>query len=561
MELKRILARDTRSAMEQAIQVYGPDVLVISNHQVGAQTELVVAIEVPEEPQTLSTADASPLPAASSVAVAPAAAATSFRQTLDAASQVRPEPATDPVSSAPVAPALAMTTAEQDARDYLRSREIVELVRDEIAALRREFRIRQQSTAWQTQIHYAPAIAPLVQALQDAGIPGALRTLLLDSLSHCSDAQHGLQALREQLSHHLQRPSAALPLQGLHLLAGPSGAGKTLMTARLAQLGAQAGCDQVAIISYQDVRAGAWSQTQMLASQLGVDAFRASDAQNLRLLVNELANRRLVLIDTAGIQMADHMAQILAQAPNCQAHAVLPADASGATLQRVLGMGLPFQSLLLTKTDEASSPWPLLQILGDNDLVIAGASCGSRLSDLMQDFSTEQLVDLALAPLIIAAELPASPEAAPQAFACAPDRPIAVSTIGPAQPQPLPARQGGALTATLDAIAHPPNLPVFLSTAQALSKGAASGSEPAPIEVSGKPAAVKPVSKVSVKSKAMAKPIAALNNATGTPARQKSRVSPQAATEAALTRPKTSRRSKDPAPATRKKAVSAAAHP
>ena len=47
MELKRILARDTRSAMEQAIKTYGPDVLVISNHQVGGQTELVVAIEAP----------------------------------------------------------------------------------------------------------------------------------------------------------------------------------------------------------------------------------------------------------------------------------------------------------------------------------------------------------------------------------------------------------------------------------------------------------------------------------------------------------------------------------
>jgi GTP-binding protein len=72
-------------------------------------------------------------------------------------------------------------------------------------------------------------------------------------------------------------------------------------------LGAQAGCEQVAIISYQDVRAGAWSQTQMLASQLGIDAFRAGDAQNLRLLVNELSSRRLVLIDTAGIRRRVHL--------------------------------------------------------------------------------------------------------------------------------------------------------------------------------------------------------------------------------------------------------------
>ncbi len=46
MELKRILARDTRSATEQAIALYGKDVLIISNHRVGGQTELVIALEV-----------------------------------------------------------------------------------------------------------------------------------------------------------------------------------------------------------------------------------------------------------------------------------------------------------------------------------------------------------------------------------------------------------------------------------------------------------------------------------------------------------------------------------
>ena len=46
MELKRILARDTRSATEQAIAMYGKDVLIISNHRVGGQTELVIALEV-----------------------------------------------------------------------------------------------------------------------------------------------------------------------------------------------------------------------------------------------------------------------------------------------------------------------------------------------------------------------------------------------------------------------------------------------------------------------------------------------------------------------------------
>ena len=586
MELKRILARDTRSAMEQAIQTYGPDVLVISNHQIGAQTELVVAIELPEAdmPAALGSADASSSVATSSPAPATVPAASSFRQTLDAASHTRPEASptvsAEPVSLVAAAPAAvatpapsapAMSTAEQDARDYLRSREIVDLVRDEIAALRREFRMRQQSSAWQAQVHFAPAVTPLVQALQEAGMPGALRTLLLDSLSQCSDAHQGLQAMREQLCHHLQRPRAALPSQGLHLLAGPSGAGKTLMTARLAQLGAQAGCEQVAIISYQDVRAGAWSQTQMLASQLGIDAFRAGDAQNLRLLVNELSSRRLVLIDTAGVQMADHVTQIMAQAPSCQAHAVLPADASSATLQRVLGLGLPFHSLLLTKIDEASSPWSLLQFLGDNQLSIAGASCGSRLSDLMQDFPIEQLVDLALAPLTAALDLPVPQQEAqvismPQQSVSLDMRPSA---------QSVEAACGSGLSATLDAIAQLPSLPslpslpAFLSTAQVLGKSAPNlvRAEPAPIQVSVEPAPVivKSVKKVGTKTKAAAKPIEepAVEEHPSAPARRKARVSPAAAPEAVQAPAKTSSRgtlSLSTASA-RKKAAGVAAHP
>ncbi|MEN9770438.1 MAG: Signal recognition particle 54 kDa protein [Pseudomonadota bacterium] len=521
MELKRILARDTRSAMEQAIKTYGPDVLVISNHQVAGQTELVVAIEVALE---ASSPAEQPSAGSSRAAEAPASLETptaSFRDSLQMASQsgaraaqgqpsvllaaplaapaLLIEPATaEPAIAQPAAPAAAAAAnptraasippaaSEQDARDYLRGREIVEMVREEISSLRREFRMRQQTSAWQGGLNLAPAVGPLAQALQEAGIPGTLRTLLLDGLSQAVDAAEGLQILREQLLHHLKRPSASVPAQGVHVLAGPSGAGKSLMTARLAGLAAQSGCEQVAVISYQDVRAGAWSQTQMLAAQLGVEAYRAGDAQALRLLVDELSTRKLVLIDTAGVQMGDHVRQILAQAGQAQCHAVLPADASSATVQRVLGQGLPFQSLLLTKLDEASSPWPLLQFLSDNPLRIAGASQGPRPSDLSLDFTLDQLVDLALAPL--ACTLESTSEIAGTSIERAltgtiglevdPDPETASTasvrvTVGAAASQ-YPSDSAGmaqaasALSPTLASIAGLPAVPVFLSTAQVL---------------------------------------------------------------------------------------------
>ena len=47
MELKRILAKDMRTAQEKATALYGPDVLVISSCQVRGQTEMIVAVDIP----------------------------------------------------------------------------------------------------------------------------------------------------------------------------------------------------------------------------------------------------------------------------------------------------------------------------------------------------------------------------------------------------------------------------------------------------------------------------------------------------------------------------------
>jgi len=114
-------------------------------------------------------------------------------------------------------------------RDLIRSREIVATVREEIAALRQEFRLSQKTMLWQAEQAWPEEIQPLVQGLSEASVPASLRALLMDLLrdqTHLSKAiDHLVQHLVTNMPHH----HVSAPVSGIHVLAGPSGGGKTTM--------------------------------------------------------------------------------------------------------------------------------------------------------------------------------------------------------------------------------------------------------------------------------------------------------------------------------------------
>jgi flagellar biosynthesis GTPase FlhF len=406
MELKRILARDTRSATERAMSLYGPDVLIIANHRVGGQTELVVAVELASNPDSHHLFDSdNPFAKINTAHKEPTLdLAASFGDHLGHALLGKAPSAgrADPLLN--VDPLLIPASK----RDEVRSKEIVAFVVEELAALRREFRVSQQAAEWQSGQPVAHAVQPLVQAMHQAGVPVGLRTLLIDSIKDHESTHDALQAIRELLTASLQRGGEPGRFEGVHAVAGPSGAGKTLMAARLAlHTAAVAGTEKVAFISYQDTRIGAWNQTQMLCAQIGIDCYRAQDASTLRLLLSELSTRTLVLIDTPGVQMIDRIKEIKNVHPQCIMHAVLPADASAVSVQRVLKeaasqANLVWDSLMISKLDESSAPWALLQFMcNEADVPVLSAASGSeRLTDLVMGFTTAQLVNLAVSQLM-----------------------------------------------------------------------------------------------------------------------------------------------------------------
>jgi flagellar biosynthesis protein FlhF len=412
MELKRILARDIRTANEKAVAQYGSDVLVISSSQVNGLTELIVAVDL--APMTPEEAD----PFVKTQYAASAKPSGKFDvllgQTIDQNKRdARERQATKvakpivEMAAKPAAPKVkpALKAVDESAKraadehDALRGREIVALVREELNSLRREFKLGQQMAAWQHGgMPLPPAIAPLRDALNDAPIPVALRALLIDNIKDHNNLADAMGALSRQLSHSVEQEQASTPVSGIHALAGPSGAGKSMMVARLAQHAAQLhGSEKVMVISFQDQRAGAWNQTQLLCAQSGVDSFRATNASTLKLLLDEHTDRQLILIDTAGVQMNERLAEIRAMNLNVQCHAVIPADASAANIRRVFdNADNVWSSLMLSKLDESNQPWALLQFLTDKSLSVSVASHGDRTVDLVQDVSLAGLVQCAL---------------------------------------------------------------------------------------------------------------------------------------------------------------------
>jgi flagellar biosynthesis GTPase FlhF len=407
MELKRILAKDLRAATEKAVSLYGAEALVVSHEQVNGQTEVIVAVDLePKFDPYAAAADQEPEVLRSGRG-APGKARVFAPDDLspDAFRPITPKPHSEggfaqafgqafggntknPASTSAKSVAESVqpetrggqaTATEADDRERLRAREIVDLVRQEMAVLRREIRLQQRMGPW-AMAGLTPLGQRLDAFLETLGASSTMRALLVEEVQSEPDLDSALRKTEEILKASLSSPQISGPLQGWQVVMGPSGSGKTLTVSRLAQQAMENwGPEQVAVLSWSDSRLGAWAQIQMTCAKLGVDCFRVHEAGLLVQMRQELADRQCVIIDTPGVALASHAERLTSQLPHAQFHLVLPADTSAAHASRLIALR-SWASLIITKLDEASQSWGLLQTLGQQPVPLyAMASQGPGL--------------------------------------------------------------------------------------------------------------------------------------------------------------------------------------
>ena len=404
MELQRILAKDSRSAMEQVHQKYGIDALVVSNKRANNKTELIIAIDLEDDSEVVLEelqVKGEPMlndkleqyPAFDQVMESKV-----FKTVPDDTTSIRPLVSFIP--SCDVAEK-SSTDAGSEAREYLHAREIVDLVKEELAVLRRELKLSGQMEAWGRNQFVSEPMKPLIKALDDSGMPLSLQAMVADIVNQSVTYNEALDGISTTLGQNIANVNILSEMQGIHVITGSSGSGKTLMSARLAnQKALEYGEHDVALISFKDTRFGAWSQVQLLGAQAGVDTFRANSDDALEQLVAELSSRKLVLIDTPGVDVASTMNTLTALLPDAKYHLVVSADASEGGISKYVKMNNgAWTSIMLSRLANDIQPWPLINVLLKENIAVSLAAGVPSITDPAASISGVSLLKTSLSEL------------------------------------------------------------------------------------------------------------------------------------------------------------------
>ena len=231
-----------------------------------------------------------------------------------------------------------------------------------------------------------PAAPPTVSSLHDEleapldyhGVPGDLIRRLVrtaDRLNETAglDADGALvAAIERRIAFEAIEPEAGRPL----VLVGPSGAGKTTTTAKLAARSVLAG-QPVQLVTTDTLRAGAVGQLQAFAGVLEQSIASAQTPKIFRRLLAETADGPPMIVDTPGTnpfqsRELDDLAGFLATGP-LTPMLVLAAgmDALEAAETARIFAGLGCRHLIVTRLDAARRLGVVLAAADAGDLALA----------------------------------------------------------------------------------------------------------------------------------------------------------------------------------------------
>jgi flagellar biosynthesis protein FlhF len=378
MKIQRYLAKDMRSCLAQVREALGPDAVILSSGKVGDEVEVVAAIDFESQKATVE-ADPRARAQAPAPRGEPNVRNVDFRQ---------PSPAAPKRASSQLSAQVAHF--ESDAPGAAPAEASLA---EEVKGMRRMLEAQLATLTWNDMSRRSPLQAAMLKELARIGLSNELASSLARKIPERMNFTEARRFALATIARTVQVTGDRwLEEGGRVAFAGPAGAGKTTLIAKLAARWVlRHGPRRIALVSADAVRIGAHEQMHMLGRLLGVTAHTVYDIAELPELLQALSGNRLVLIDTAGASPRDPelarrlrlLTQMQEGTQKLESALVLPASTQAGTIDEVINrfsVAKP-TAVCITKVDEAVSLGGVLSALVRTKLPAAYISDGQRVPE------------------------------------------------------------------------------------------------------------------------------------------------------------------------------------
>ncbi|WP_145128560.1 flagellar biosynthesis protein FlhF [Pseudomonas sp. URMO17WK12:I11] len=408
MQVKRFFAADMRQAMKLVRDELGADAAIIGNRRIAGGVELTAAldyklsalaprvpnVELEEELRKTHTRIAT---AKAELEQRPDSS-DSNRQLFAGQSLTAAEPLVEPHVDTPQPAASASSQASVDPR-------LFDAMRSELSGLRELLEVQLGSLAWTQLQGSKPQQATLWRRLQRIGLSGPIARELLELTKDIEEPRHAWRMLLAHLARMIRTPDVE-PIEdgGVIAVVGPAGMGKTTTLAKLAaRYVLKYGAHNLALVSMDSFRIGAQEQLKTLGRILNVPVTYVDPGQSLAAALEPLLRKRMVLIDTAGLQASDpalrmQLDTLAGRGIAAKNYLVLATTSQKQVLTAAYHSykrcGLA--GCILTKLDESASLGDVLSLAISFRLPVAYLTDGPRIPDDLHLPRGHQLVTRAV---------------------------------------------------------------------------------------------------------------------------------------------------------------------
>ncbi|EGU49132.1 flagellar biosynthesis regulator FlhF, partial [Vibrio tubiashii ATCC 19109] len=224
------------------------------------------------------------------------------------------------------------------------SNEDLEEMKEEMTSIRQLLEHQVSGLMWQEVERREPLRAMLIKRLERMGVSSDLADQLACYIPEDTPPTKAWKALLGLVSDQIPiSRQDILKRGGVVALLGPTGVGKTTTVAKLAARAAmEYGSDNVALVSTDTYRIGAHEQLAIYGRIMGCPVKVAKDSNELADVIYQLRNRRLILVDTAGmgqrdVRLSEQLDTLMHESGEMiHSYLVLPATAQRKVLQETI---------------------------------------------------------------------------------------------------------------------------------------------------------------------------------------------------------------------------------